>query len=527
MVQREVACRRLGESLLAASVAVLLLGTPVAGTLTRLAGSSRREPVDRERLGLTLRASWAGGPRGVSAAARRDGTPATTGASGDSPRGGGTFPSGRSRVPWVPGKLRPLESVSVGSVDGRPLLTPFGRSVQTVVVVGLASGVCQSRRDDWRSTLPRALASYLSHAQFVVYSPSPDAGSKQCFHCRPNGRGERFDCDQWHSRRGRRPADLMIIVGTGRVIGGRGSSRPTNSTRAYPTVNDALHQRWVGRHTVTMMLPIRKLSGLMTNPHRFDMMIPDGSFFKPLTPNVATKLARCARPEVPKKRELMYVGRYAGWKGQLNFLQRVDPTLLRGYTIKFYGQGSRGYAQRLKTTAARRNISAEVSPRGIPHARLMLHTCASAGQVHLAYSDNNPRAAYEGLYAGNPLLVSERSNLPDVLRQQPFVTTVDPHDPAALNAGMARFLDMVQRDMRQEIVEWLTTYATPSTVFFEFCARIGICAYEGTPGAAPLRDDSPPRLIADGAVQAGANGGEGADGALFQAGPAASRIGRT
>eukprot|EP00873_Tetraselmis_striata_P044232 jgi/Tetstr1/464496/TSEL_009254.t1 len=380
-------------------------------------------------------------------------------------------------------------------LGGRPLLTPFGRSLRTVVVVGLAGGVCDVRRDDWRNTLPRALAGFMSHAETVVYAPTIYS-TKQCFHCRSGGGdGQTFDCDEWHSRRkDRRSADLLIIIGTGRTNTGRGKA-PTNSTRAYPSVNEALRKRWVGRDTVVVMLPVRKLGGLMTNPHGFQMMIPDASFFKPLAPGIADKLALCARPEVPKAKDLMYVARYQGEKGQLNFLQHVEPRLMDGYTVKFFGKGAGGYAQRIRDAAARRNISAEVSPRHISHERLMLQTCASRGQVHLAQADSHPRAAYEGLYAGNPLLVSRRANLPDALLQQPFVVAVDPADPASLNEGAARFMELVKRDTRQEIAGWLAANAAPRAVYFELCVRIGVCAYEGTPGAGPVWDRTTLGLI--------------------------------
>jgi len=130
----------------------------------------------------------------------------------------------------------------------------------------------------------------------------------------------------------------------------------------------------------------------------------------------------------------------------------------------------------------KRGIKVKVHSR-VSKPELMDHACRAAGQILWSHFDNNPRAAYEGLYAGMPLFLSTKAGVPQPLLEQPFVTPV-PWDSSLpdFNAQLGRFMQRVEigmgsRKARREVVEWTLTALNPENVYWKLCQRIGLCAY--------------------------------------------------
>eukprot|EP00951_Prasinocladus_malaysianus_P000219 scaffold1647_cov32-Prasinocladus_malaysianus.AAC.1 len=89
----------------------------------------------------------------------------------------------------------------------------------------------------------------------------------------------------------------------------------------------------------------------------------------------------------------------------------------KGFTLHFYGEEPSREQEMINVKAALEHIASErgikvVVHRYTPHERLLAHLCRARGNVVFPRSDMNPRAAYEGLPAGNPVYVNEEAMLP-------------------------------------------------------------------------------------------------------------------
>lgn len=99
------------------------------------------------------------------------------------------------------------------------------------------------------------------------------------------------------------------------------------------------------------------------------------------------------------------------------------------------------------------------------------------GQVHYASGDNNPRAAYEGLYAGNPLFVSTSSRLPSRVYEQRFVVGLPFGAPQTeFDGAFEEFMTLVRSNRTQhEVHYWVEKNLQPASIYTEVCRQIGIC----------------------------------------------------
>jgi hypothetical protein len=116
----------------------------------------------------------------------------------------------------------------------------------------------------------------------------------------------------------------------------------------------------------------------LDNHYGYDYIIEDDSFAKPLGDDSSRLMSGCDKFE--KRNDLLYVGRYGsngGGKGQAKFLQRVDPQLLRGYRVQFYGANwNQAIADKLTAIASLRNISVAVSGP-VSKQQILAHLCVA------------------------------------------------------------------------------------------------------------------------------------------------------
>ena len=164
-------------------------------------------------------------------------------------------------------------------------------------------------------------------------------------------------------------------------------------------------------------------------------------------------------------------------QGQLQFLKLVDPQLLEGYTIRFFGTGgSAEKAEQARGIANSRGINVEIQISQVPPREIFAAMCSARGAIHYAKSDDNPRVLYESLTANLPVLVSDESRVPDVVRRQPFVFGVQFGDKQKLHDAMSRFMSVVRRQQSRALIEaFVEREVNEDNALRNVCAMMGIC----------------------------------------------------
>ena len=124
-------------------------------------------------------------------------------------------------------------------------------------------------------------------------------------------------------------------------------------------------------------------------------VVDDNTFMKPLARASAQILEEdCVLTADQRVKDLLYIGRLKHTKGQLEFLKRIDPALLKGYTVHFYGGGDRMDArplmEEMRRVASTRAISVEVHGR-VSKPRVLRHLCKVLGALAWARSTLHPR----------------------------------------------------------------------------------------------------------------------------------------
>jgi len=382
--------------------------------------------------------------------------------------------------PWVSSH----KGGSLLHTDGSqtPRLTAAGDKIRRVVVVELSTGgVCRS--DDWRGELPKHILRFIPDAKAVILFSHDIAEPWRCSECRrvgnPTRNRDHSDCDYYF----RQPddnewmaADLVLAIGSGHT---KWFDPENNRRHSFPELHKLFQSGLIGPHTLSVHVPIRKVSTL-TGLFPFNFTIHDNEFVKPLSTDSFLELHHLCANE-PKVKDLLYVGRYWEGKGQTRFLELVDPAMLLGYHLHFFGSAytSSDYPQKIEALAQSRNITVTVHP-SVGKRELLRHYCRSVGQVHFASGDDNPRAAYEGVYAGNVLFVTRESLLHPLMYEQEFVVPVQFHDREAFREGFGRFMELVRDRQRVEgvISSFVERHLTPETVYRRMCEDIGVCEPE-------------------------------------------------
>lgn len=291
------------------------------------------------------------------------------------------------------------------SVQGVVPLTPRAQGIERVLIVSLVGGVCT--HDDWRGDLPRYFLRFLLRAQAVLlFGRDPELGWK-CSTCLSEGVDQaahgshRESCGVYlGSGRSIKPADLLIVVGTGHFPPCAASLRqgescdPDNRSLdrikdQFPDIKKVFDSPYVTGDTLAIHIPIRPEPEInVGNPFPFDGIVGDSSFMKPLSRESSRALEELCHRE-PKSNDLLYVARYLPSKGQLQFLHQVDAGLLKGYHLHFYGSDwdNVEYHEEMEQTARLRNISVSIH-RSVDKKDLFRHYCRASGHIHYAQADN-------------------------------------------------------------------------------------------------------------------------------------------
>jgi hypothetical protein len=367
------------------------------------------------------------------------------------------------------------ESDAVGILDGisLPNLSFRGELIKKVLVATMVGGVCQS--DDWRGDFPRYLAEYLPLARFVYLYAREPLEDWKCSTCSPRGLHEvdgQSNCDFYMGDRlAGEAADLLLIIGSG------DNSADMPPEQQWPQLRQLLQKGPINGNTLTIHVPIRTSAsiGLLFNFHHY---IHDQSYMKPLAKSSLRDMLSSCSAET-KGKNLIYVGRYTEGKGQVAFLETVDPEMLKGYNVNFYGGSispSKEYLNAMTSTAAKRGISITVHPP-VSKSEVLQQYCRSSGQIHYALGDDNPRAVYEGISAGVPQFVTPETVLHDIVYRQPFVTSISFMDKGGFDKAFGAFMDNVRNvaTFKQEMADFAKFDLNPDVVYRRLCVVVGIC----------------------------------------------------
>ena len=185
---------------------------------------------------------------------------------------------------------------------------------------------------------------------------------------------------------------------------------------------------------------------------------------------------------VPKQNLLLYIARMLDWKGQMDFLSRIDPGLIKGYTVEFIAKPAprANETEALLSVANSRGIDIRVRSDAVrDQIELLSLLCRAKGLVHYARRDSNPRVIYQAAAAGTPSLVTVESAIPEHVQQheQAVTTTSFTAGSVRLNADFRKFKqNMEQPDAARRVMEYAMTELDPETVWADICRQMGICA---------------------------------------------------
>jgi hypothetical protein len=95
-------------------------------------------------------------------------------------------------------------------------------------------------------------------------------------------------------------------------------------------------------------------------------------------------------------------------------------------------------------------------------------------------TDDNPRAPYEALYAGNPVFASFSSHLAAPLYKEEFVFGTDYEaPPQRMNSDFAAFMEYLHhsagRSERKRIRRYAKRQMSAMAVYGELCRRVQLC----------------------------------------------------
>ena len=396
-------------------------------------------------------------------------------------------------------------------------LTGFGRSIRTLVIAAVVNErVCEPGNTDWRSSLPRFFARVLArvNANVLVWHESKAARfpgyQNDCSMCLPSlnlasygharqDDGVAFSCHGWLDDHGIEIADAVLILGTGNSYCNRTGRdiRPcipeVQKHDPFGELRWIFDQPWVGNTTRFMHIPISRDERILQNEIGLpvDKVLLDGDWVKPThIDDVRSFRKWCS--SIERNNTLLYIARYKSFKGQVAFLNAMDPRLLGGYTVEFLSSSiNKHRAREIEEAAAARGINAKVHREGLSREQLQSVMCSAKGTVHFAAADANPRVLYESILAGLPVFITAQSRFPQVMHNQRFVHVTDFDDTAKANEDFARFLRFLETEdpgkLRQEMYSAADRELEEDHALSKVCSHFGICTgpgLEASPGAA-------------------------------------------
>lgn len=243
-------------------------------------------------------------------------------------------------------------------------------------------------------------------------------------------------------------ADVLVMIGSGPTMCSDpdwgcepiDKANPNKDMRYNHTaMYNVVKKPWRTESTWTVHIPVSNAEDLNDNTYQFSRVVKDTDFVKPpALDHMQTFMGsgRFSCAATPKQDILIFPGMYteSDEKGQAAFLQAIDPVLVQGYNIRFFGAGlTDQIADRLHMIADRRRIS--ISVDGLIDQKMLMHEmCTAKGIVSFSTFDANPRVVYEGLPAGNPVYISSETKIPITVHRQGFIFS-DSNARARSNPG--------------------------------------------------------------------------------------------
>mmetsp|Transcript_20563 Transcript_20563/g.57047 ORF Transcript_20563/g.57047 Transcript_20563/m.57047 type:complete len:409 (+) Transcript_20563:500-1726(+) len=385
------------------------------------------------------------------------------------------------------------------------------KKVDTVVFANMMGGtgkICES--DDWRGDLPRQLAKQLVNTTILVWYNARSQKLPHCFICKPEGRvGDTpFYCEDYFTHTNTL-ASAMLLVGRGPKMCKGDEWGCTKYDEADPNMEfkynytamfRAIATRWVTDFSWVMNIPVGGDAPLLENYFGFSRVVPETDFMKPVGDD-AMKIFldengnnKC----IHKQREnvIIFQGRYSRQdnKGQVAFLNAVDPADLYDYTVHFIGADLTDNIKRdLYKVAASRGIAVEVSDE-VSHLFMMYNLCKSKGLILFSSYSVNPRGVYESLPAGNPVYLSGETLLPEQMWEQPFVFS-DSNRKARSSPSLGLpsfklFMHAVRSSniaYRKDMVGVASRLLDKSAIYKGICLQLGLpCPVDDEAGTAVL-----------------------------------------
>eukprot|EP00873_Tetraselmis_striata_P029510 jgi/Tetstr1/449774/TSEL_036838.t1 len=284
-------------------------------------------------------------------------------------------------------------------VRSKPLMNT-GAPLRTIVFVALGGGrLCQAGTHDWRANLPRYLGKFTG-AKVIIYGQT----SHTCFYCHnPEGRSEGCSRDSRPTARTRSSSSAPGACTRAAGVSPLGARRGSILVRAAvhgPVA--AAQQQMGGAGTTAGALSNQNMKRLMHN-EIFDF-------------DASSKA----------------------------FIENVDPEMLKGYKVHFYGDGPAILKQEIAEAAKSRGIQA---------------------QVHGAVSKDT---VFQALCMGKGLR-HESVRRPEKGRELPQL-------PGAASMRTLRdFMAQVRAEPHAQIGKWVDTSLRDETVYSTLCKRLCLC----------------------------------------------------
>jgi len=134
------------------------------------------------------------------------------------------------------------------------------------------------------------------------------------------------------------------------------------------------------------------------------------------------------------------VGQVGQWKGHDDLLAAFASVRgsFKDAELHVFGSGSPGYAEHLKQSAARLNVSDAVTWHGFVSDRLSIYRKIDVCVVPSRSEDPLPTIAIESAFFGLPVIATRRGGLPEIVVHEQTGLLVDAESPDDLAAAIER-----------------------------------------------------------------------------------------
>ena len=130
--------------------------------------------------------------------------------------------------------------------------------------------------------------------------------------------------------------------------------------------------------------------------------------------------------KVDKKNIILINGTIMGRKGQLEFINDIDPDLIKNYLILLIGKDKNNIYSKIKSKAIEKGINIHFIPfiksndmfKIVPYCKYNVNYCSSG------FTDANPRSINEGIYSGIPFLISDLVEFPDRFKKNGWLKKI-------------------------------------------------------------------------------------------------------